>query len=54
MRIGILGAGRIGSNLAGLLVRAGHEVMISYARDPAKLEQRATAIGCRARARIGW
>lgn len=48
MRIGILGAGRIGSNLAGLLVRAGHEVMISYARDPAKLEQRATAIGCRA------
>jgi 8-hydroxy-5-deazaflavin:NADPH oxidoreductase len=45
MRIGILGAGRIGGNLARLLARAGHQVQLSYARDPARLRALASEIG---------
>lgn len=37
MRIGIIGAGRIGSNLAYLWVKAGHEVQIANSRGPATL-----------------
>ena len=48
MRIGVIGAGRIGGNLARLLTQAGHEVSISYTRDPAELSRRAADIGCRA------
>jgi 8-hydroxy-5-deazaflavin:NADPH oxidoreductase len=48
MRIGVLGAGRIGGNLARWLVHAGHEVVISYSRDPVALGNRASEIGCRA------
>lgn len=47
MRIGIIGAGRIGGNLAGLWTEAGHDVLISYTRDPAELARRAAAVGCR-------
>jgi predicted dinucleotide-binding enzyme len=45
MRVGVVGAGRIGGNLARLLVGAGHEVLISYSRDPQELERRAQAVG---------
>lgn len=50
MRIGIIGAGRIGGNLARLLGAAGHEVMVSFARDRARLEALAADIGERATA----
>lgn len=36
MRIGVLGAGSLGAALAKRLPLAGHEVMLSYSRDPAK------------------
>jgi 8-hydroxy-5-deazaflavin:NADPH oxidoreductase len=42
MRIGIVGAGRIGGNAGRLFAGAGHEVMFSGSRDPAKLERLAT------------
>jgi predicted dinucleotide-binding enzyme len=45
MRIGIVGAGRIGGNCATQLARGGHEVRLSFARDPAKLETLAGEIG---------
>jgi predicted dinucleotide-binding enzyme len=48
MRIGIIGAGRIGGNAAQLFARAGHELLVSYSRDEGKLAQLADAIGGRA------
>jgi predicted dinucleotide-binding enzyme len=45
MRIGIVGAGRIGGNAGQLFARAGHEVMFSGSRDPGRLEQLAGAAG---------
>ena len=39
MRVGIVGAGRIGGNAGTQLARSGHEVLFSYSRDPDKLEQ---------------
>jgi predicted dinucleotide-binding enzyme len=45
MRIGFVGAGRIGGGLAGQLAGAGHDVKLSFSRDPASLEQLATEIG---------
>jgi predicted dinucleotide-binding enzyme len=45
MRIGIVGSGRIGGNAGRLFAAAGHEVMFSGSRDPAKLEQAAAAAG---------
>ena len=47
MRIGIVGAGRIGGNAARLFVQAGHEVMLSFSRDPEKLARSAAEIGAR-------
>jgi predicted dinucleotide-binding enzyme len=47
VRIGVIGAGRIGGNAARLWRDAGHEVMVSFSRDPAALEERAAAIGAR-------
>jgi len=44
MRIGIVGAGRIGGNCATQLAKGGHEVKLS-GRDKAKLEPLATEIG---------
>ena len=37
MKIGIIGAGRIGGTAAGLFARAGHEVALSNSRGPASL-----------------
>ncbi len=49
MRVGIVGAGRIGGNVGIQLARSGHEVLFSYSRDPGKLEQLAAgASGARA------
>jgi predicted dinucleotide-binding enzyme len=48
MRIGIVGAGRIGSNIARWCAQAGHEVVVSFSRDPARLERLAGEIGGRA------
>ena len=45
MRIGIIGAGRIGANAARLWRDAGHEVMLSFSRDRAALDARAAEIG---------
>ena len=45
MKIGIVGAGRIGGNLASLWAKQRHEVMLSYSREPENLEQRSSAIG---------
>jgi 8-hydroxy-5-deazaflavin:NADPH oxidoreductase len=48
MRIGIVGAGRIGGNVARQAVKGGHEVLLSFARDPDKLGQLAAELGERA------
>src|SRR3954470_24137004 len=45
MKIGIVGAGRIGGNLASLWAKQRHEVMLSYSREPENLSQRASVIG---------
>ncbi|HEX4361015.1 MAG TPA: NAD(P)-binding domain-containing protein [Pseudonocardia sp.] len=48
MRIGIIGAGNIGGNLARLLVGAGHRVTVSFSRDPAALARLAEQLGATA------
>jgi 8-hydroxy-5-deazaflavin:NADPH oxidoreductase len=48
MRIGVIGPGRIGGNLARLLAAAGHEIVLSFGRDAAALERLAGEIGSRA------
>src|SRR4029453_13137737 len=48
MRIGVVGAGRIGGNAARLFAKAGHEVLVSFSRDPQKLDALAAEIGGRA------
>jgi predicted dinucleotide-binding enzyme len=45
MRVGIVGAGRIGGNAGKLFARAGHEVMFSFSRDPEKLQELAAEAG---------
>ncbi|HET7051790.1 MAG TPA: NAD(P)-binding domain-containing protein [Solirubrobacteraceae bacterium] len=47
MRIGIIGAGRIGGNCARQAVKGGHEVMLSFTRDPSKLDELASELGDR-------
>lgn len=48
MKIGIIGAGNIGSGLGNLFSRAGQEVMFSYSRDPAKVQRLADEAGPKA------
>jgi predicted dinucleotide-binding enzyme len=48
MRIGVIGAGHIGGNCARQAVRGGHEVLLSFAREPSKLDELASALGDRA------
>ncbi|MGO9830423.1 MAG: NADPH-dependent F420 reductase [Myxococcaceae bacterium] len=50
MRIGVLGSGLMGAKLGSVLARAGHEVVFSYSRSQAKLEQLARDSGGKARA----
>lgn len=45
MRVGVIGAGRIGGNAGRLFSRAGHEVLFSFSRDRAKLEALAKEAG---------
>jgi hypothetical protein len=45
MKIGIIGAGRIGGNAANLLAAAGYDVMLSFARNRDRLVQLALEIG---------
>ena len=50
MKIGIIGAGHIGSTTARLFVDAGHEVAISNSRGPETLGELVAALGPKARA----
>lgn len=50
MKIGVIGAGHIGGNCATQAVKGGHDVMVSFAREPAKLEELAAKLGQRASA----
>jgi 8-hydroxy-5-deazaflavin:NADPH oxidoreductase len=50
VRVGIIGAGHIGGNIAHFLAGAGHDVTVSFSRDGAALEQLAAEIGPRASA----
>ncbi|MBD2071692.1 NADPH-dependent F420 reductase [Leptolyngbya sp. FACHB-671] len=45
MKIGIIGAGSMGSALGTIWAKQGHQVTFSYSRDPAKLQSIATAAG---------
>jgi 8-hydroxy-5-deazaflavin:NADPH oxidoreductase len=45
MRVGIIGAGRIGGGIARQLAGAGHEVLLSFSRDPQSLEDLAAELG---------
>jgi len=47
-RIGIIGSGHIGGNLARLLTQAGHDVLVSFAQDQSRLAQLAADTGARA------
>ena len=49
MKIGIIGAGHIGGNLARQFVRVGHEVLVSFSREPSRLDELAVELGLRAR-----
>jgi len=49
LKIGIIGAGKIGGTLAELWAKAGHEVLVS-SRHPAELEGLAKSLGPKARA----
>lgn len=48
MKIGVIGSGRIGGNCAAQAVKGGHEVMLSFARDPSKLRALADELGAAA------
>ncbi len=45
MKIGIIGAGNMGSGLGKFWAQNGHKLMFSYSRDQAKLEKIADSIG---------
>lgn len=47
LRIGIIGAGNIGTAIAKRLIPHGHEIILSYSRDPVALEAAAVALGAR-------
>ncbi len=49
LRIGIIGAGKIGGTLASLWAKAGHEVLVS-SRHPEQLQDLARSLGPKARA----
>jgi predicted dinucleotide-binding enzyme len=48
--IGIIGAGKIGGTVAGLLARAGHEIAVSNSRGPETLEDLIRELGPQVRA----
>jgi predicted dinucleotide-binding enzyme len=48
MKIGVIGAGRIGGNVARQALRAEHEVKVSFSREPSTLSDLARELGERA------
>jgi 8-hydroxy-5-deazaflavin:NADPH oxidoreductase len=50
MRIGIIGAGKIGATAARLFVQAGHEVALSNSRGPESLSELVAELGPKAQA----
>ena len=48
MNVAVVGAGRIGGNVAAQLARAGHQVTVSFARDQERVQALAVAIGASA------
>jgi predicted dinucleotide-binding enzyme len=48
MKIGVIGAGRIGGNCARQAMKGGHEVMLSFSRERSSLERLAAELGERA------
>jgi 8-hydroxy-5-deazaflavin:NADPH oxidoreductase len=48
VKIGVIGAGRIGGNCARQAVKGGHEVVLSFARNPSNLEELASELGASA------
>jgi hypothetical protein len=48
VKIGIIGAGNIGGNAAALLAKAGHDIVVSFSREDAKLRELADRTGARA------
>ncbi len=50
MRIGIIGSGRMGSTLAEMLARAGHQIAIANSRGPESLKELIERIGLSAQA----
>jgi predicted dinucleotide-binding enzyme len=50
MKIGIIGAGNVGTGLGKRLAAKGHDIVVSFARDPEKVREAATMIGGGARA----
>jgi predicted dinucleotide-binding enzyme len=52
VNVTVVGAGRIGGNVARQLARAGHALTITFSRDPAQLERRAGELGARAAADV--
>lgn len=49
MKVGIVGAGNMGSNLGNLFAKHGHEVMFSFSHDPQRIQQAVTNAGPNAR-----
>jgi predicted dinucleotide-binding enzyme len=47
VKVGIVGAGRVGGNLATQWARRGHDVLLSFKRDPGELVAMADAAGAR-------
>lgn len=45
MKVGIIGAGRIGGGIARQLAAAGHEVKLSFSREPGRLQAFAEQLG---------
>jgi predicted dinucleotide-binding enzyme len=48
VKLAVIGAGRIGGNIARRAVGAGHEVKLTFSRDPVKLDEFARELGERA------
>jgi predicted dinucleotide-binding enzyme len=45
VRVGVIGAGHIGGNISAFLDAAGHDVTVSFSREPGSLERLAAEIG---------
>lgn len=48
MKVGIIGAGNLGTGLAKQLIKKNHEVMLSFSRDREKLQRAASSLGAKA------